>query len=338
MKGAMKGLADSLDPESAYLTPGPGAQPGIERPGRRGRSGRRFDTTVLPARRRGARRFARGKGWYPSRRLHPRDRQSSDSRHVGVRRRTAAARCSRIKSRAARDSRQRSRSARDRAGPRAHRGARSLLQDGQRGPTGYVRVAEFTKDSSTRIKQAIDALTKSGATRFVIDVRSTARGDLDDGVAAARLFVKSGTLAVRLTRGDMREPVATGAGDGAVAAPLALLVDQGTAGAAEVFAAALSENDRADLVGIHTLGRAARQRLVKLPDQSGLWLTYVRYLTPDNEPIHETGLDAGRRSRTSRTSSSEVSRRRRMPRCRERSSALAATRNNSAFCYTGGSG
>jgi carboxyl-terminal processing protease len=70
-----------------------------------------------------------------------------------------------------------------------------------------------------------------------------------------------------------------------------LLVDQGTAGPAEVFAAALAENDRADLVGIHTLGRAARQRLIKLPDQSGLWLTYVRYLTPDNEPIHETGLE-----------------------------------------------
>jgi carboxyl-terminal processing protease len=89
----------------------------------------------------------------------------------------------------------------------------------------------------------------------------------------------------------MRENVAAAAGDGAVAAPVALLVDQGTAGAAEVFAAALAQNDRADLVGIRTLGRAARQRLVKLPDQSGLWLTYVRYLTPDSNPIHETGLE-----------------------------------------------
>jgi carboxyl-terminal processing protease len=154
------------------------------------------------------------------------------------------------------------------------------------GTTGYVRIAEFTKDSPTRIKQAIDGLTKNGAMRFVIDLRSNARGDLDDGIGAARLFVKSGTLAVRLTRGDMREPVSAAAGDGAIGAPVALLVDQGTAGAAEVFAAALSENDRADLVGAHTLGRAARQRLVKLPDQSGLWLTYVRYLTPDNDPIH----------------------------------------------------
>ena len=155
---------------------------------------------------------------------------------------------------------------------------------------GYVRVAEFTAESPARLKQAIDALTRTGATRFVIDVRSTARGDLDHGVAVARLFVRDAPLAVRLTRADQREVIAAQAGDGAVTAPVAILVDLGTTGAAEVFAAALADNDRADLVGTNTLGRAARQRLVKLPDQSGLWLTHIRYLTPDNDPIHETGL------------------------------------------------
>jgi carboxyl-terminal processing protease len=155
---------------------------------------------------------------------------------------------------------------------------------------GYLRVAEFSAESPTRLKQAVDALAKTGATRFVIDVRSTARGDLDHGVAAARLFVRSAPLTVRLARADQREVVAAAAGDGAVTAPVAILVDPGTAGAAEVFAAALAGNDRADLVGARSLGRAARQRLVKLPDQSGLWITYIRYLTPDNDPIHETGL------------------------------------------------
>ena len=67
-------------------------------------------------------------------------------------------------------------------------------------------------------------------------------------------------------------------------------MSQGTAGAAEVFAAALDGNDRAELVGEHTLGRAARQRLVKLPDGSGLLLSNVRYLTPKNGAIHEQGL------------------------------------------------
>lgn len=156
--------------------------------------------------------------------------------------------------------------------------------------TGYIRIAEFSQDTAARLKQAVDALAKTGAAQYVVDLRGTARGDLDEGIAAARLFVTSGTLAVRLGREDRREPIVGQPGDGVVTAPAVVLVDQGTSGAAEVFAAALADHDRADLVGEKTLGRAARQRLVKLPDASGLWLTYVRYLTPKGTPIHETGL------------------------------------------------
>jgi carboxyl-terminal processing protease len=73
--------------------------------------------------------------------------------------------------------------------------------------------------------------------------------------------------------------------------PMWLLVTTGTSGAAEVFAAALDGNKRADLVGEHTLGRAGLQKLVKLPENRGLWLTYARYLTPSGQPIHGKGLD-----------------------------------------------
>jgi carboxyl-terminal processing protease len=157
--------------------------------------------------------------------------------------------------------------------------------------TGYIRIVEFSKESPGRLKQAIDALAKTKATRYVIDVRGTARGDLDDGVASARLFVKSGTLAIRQAKGDQREPITAQPGDGTVTAPVVLLINQGTAGSAEVFAAALNDNDRADLVGEQTIGRAARQRLITLPDGSGLLLSYLRYLTPDGNAIHEKGLE-----------------------------------------------
>jgi carboxyl-terminal processing protease len=155
--------------------------------------------------------------------------------------------------------------------------------------TGYIRVAEFNSNATSRLKQAIDALQKTGATRYIIDLRGTARGDLDEGIAAARLFVKSGTLAVRQTKTG-KDVVSAQASDGAVTLPVVLLVDQGTTGAAEVFAAALDGNDRADLVGERTLGRAARQQLVKLPDGSGLLLSSMRYLTPASQAIHEKGL------------------------------------------------
>lgn len=155
---------------------------------------------------------------------------------------------------------------------------------------GYIRVIEFTPQGVSGLKQAIEKLSRTGATRYVIDLRGTARGDLDEGIAAARLFVKSGTLAIRQTKNDQRDVVPAQSSEGSVAAPVVLLTDAGTSGAAEVFAAALDPNHRGLRVGERTLGRVARQRLVRLPDGSGLWLSFVRYLTPSGEQLHEKGL------------------------------------------------
>jgi carboxyl-terminal processing protease len=155
--------------------------------------------------------------------------------------------------------------------------------------TGYVRIAEFTKDSPAHIRQAFDSLAKAGALSYIVDLRGTARGDVDEGIAAARLFVPSGTLAVRENKAR-KEPITAQAADATISAPVVLLVDQGTAGAAELFAAALDGNGRTELIGERTLGRAARQQLVKLPDGSGLLLSSLRYLSPSSEAIHEKGL------------------------------------------------
>ena len=155
--------------------------------------------------------------------------------------------------------------------------------------TGYIRMVAFTPESGARLRQATEALTKTGATRFVIDLRGASRGDLDDGLAAARPFLTGGVLAVKVDK-TRKEPVSAGAAGGAITARSVLLVNQGTAGAGELFAAALDGNDRADLIGERTRGRAARQRLTRLPDGSALLLTWQRYLSPKNVDIHEKGL------------------------------------------------
>jgi carboxyl-terminal processing protease len=157
--------------------------------------------------------------------------------------------------------------------------------------TGYIRIVAFSAQTPALLKTQTAALAKTGAQRYIIDLRGAARGDLDEGVAAARMFVKSGTLAIRQGRSDQREVVPAEASPDIIAAPVVLLTDAGTAGAAEVFAAALDDNDRATIIGDRTLGRAARQRLVKLPDGSGLWLTHLRYLSPKGNQIHEKGLE-----------------------------------------------
>ncbi len=72
--------------------------------------------------------------------------------------------------------------------------------------------------------------------------------------------------------------------------PLGVLTDFGTAGAAELFAAAVAGNKRAETFGERTAGRAALQRLFPLPDGGGMWMSHAWYLTPAGTAIHERGL------------------------------------------------
>lgn len=179
---------------------------------------------------------------------------------------------------------------------------------------GYIRVASFGADSVAKLHAQADALSKSGAKQLVVDIRHTAEGPFETGLDAARLFVKSGTLAMVAGRDTaakpagqqppakpsdkpakpsasaIKETIAAKPGDGAIALPVTLLVTTGTSGAAELFASALEGNKRAELIGERTLGRAGIQKLVHLPDGRGLWLTIARYLTPDGEIIQGRGL------------------------------------------------
>jgi carboxyl-terminal processing protease len=155
---------------------------------------------------------------------------------------------------------------------------------------GYLRVSAISTRTAEQARARVAELTKSGASTLIIDVRRTSGGTLDSGIALARLFIREGTLVQRETRGVEREIIAARAGDGAITLPVTLLVDTGTSAAAELFAAAMAGNRRAELVGERTLGRAAQQKLIKLPNGTGLWLTNTRYLTPGGEPLHERGL------------------------------------------------
>lgn len=187
---------------------------------------------------------------------------------------------------------------------------------------GYLRIAAFGADAPAKVRSAAEELQKTGARRLIVDIRRTAEGPFDSGLETARAFVKSGTLAQIAGRDPQEKPatpeaartaaapaagvppvakdkpsaaaikqtIAAKAGDGAIELPVTLLVTTGTSGAAELFASALTGNKRADMVGERTLGRAGLQKLVRLPDGRGLWLTYARYLTPGGELIQGRGL------------------------------------------------
>ena len=156
---------------------------------------------------------------------------------------------------------------------------------------GYVRIAGIGPTTASQVTSQIADLTKGGASKLIVDVRRASNGTIDDGIAIARLFVGQGTLAFRESKGGARETIAAASSDGSVTLPTVVLIDTGTSGAAEIFAAALAGNKRADLVGEHTIGRAASQKLIKLPDGAGLWLSTMRYLTPTGAQLHEKGIE-----------------------------------------------
>ncbi|MCU0256153.1 MAG: S41 family peptidase [Vicinamibacterales bacterium] len=162
-----------------------------------------------------------------------------------------------------------------------------LLEQG----VGLLRIPAFAADTAAQVGRTVADLQKQGATRLLLDLRATSVGAPADGLATARLFVASGTLAQREARGQAASPVTADAGDGGIALPMVVMTSAGTAGAAEVFAAAVAGNARATIVGERTLGRAAEQKLVRLPDGSGLWLTYARFLTPEGKPLHGQGVE-----------------------------------------------
>lgn len=158
------------------------------------------------------------------------------------------------------------------------------------GQAGYIRIAGFGSGIATALSTQAQDLVKRGATALIVDIRGTATGALDAGLTAARLFVPTGTLAVKEVRGAERQP-ATASADGAtITQPVWLLVNDGTSGAAELFAAALAGNKRGTLVGERTQGRTAMQKLVRLPDGTGMLISNAWYLSPAGEQIHEKGL------------------------------------------------
>jgi carboxyl-terminal processing protease len=155
---------------------------------------------------------------------------------------------------------------------------------------GYLRISGFGQNVVEDVRSGIEQLKRQGAARLLIDLRHTSEGQPVKGLDVARLFVKTGTLGAREVRGAQKQVFTAAAGDGSVTMPVVLLTGTGTSGPAETFAAALAGNKRARMVGERTLGRAGEQKLVKLPDGSGLWLTHGRFLDPGGKAIHGAGL------------------------------------------------
>jgi carboxyl-terminal processing protease len=129
-------------------------------------------------------------------------------------------------------------------------------------------------------------LVKQGAQKIVIDLRSVAGGEIQEGVTVANLFISSGPLA--RTIGREQKVLKAFEADPKVAVfngPAVVLIDTGTAGAAEVVASAFIERKRGDVVGEKSFGAGAEQELFTLRDGDGLLLTTVKWASGSGKPF-----------------------------------------------------
>jgi carboxyl-terminal processing protease len=167
------------------------------------------------------------------------------------------------------------------------RGVR-LLPDG----IGYLQLTEFSDNTADEFDKALDTLLHEGATSLIIDLRDNPGGLLDAAVAVANPFFKKDELIV-YTQGrqpdDREEYRAEGDGD-PLTLPVAVLINSGSASAAEIVAGALKDTNRAVIVGERSFGKGSVQSIFKLKNGEGLRLTTARYYTPSGVTIHEHGV------------------------------------------------
>ena len=155
---------------------------------------------------------------------------------------------------------------------------------------GYIKVDALTKGKSQEIATLIKTLQKQGAKKLILDLRNSGEGEESEGIAIANLFLNHGTITYLQGQKYPREAFTAEANKAITNLPVAVLVNHGTAGPAEIIAAAILENARGDVVGDKTFGDGSVQKVIDLPDGSALILSVAKYYSPSGKAIQDTAI------------------------------------------------
>ncbi|MGB9204849.1 MAG: S41 family peptidase [Terriglobales bacterium] len=155
---------------------------------------------------------------------------------------------------------------------------------------GYIQVDAFPEGKSQEIASKIRDLQKQGAKKLVLDLRNSAGGAESEGVAAANLFLDHGTITYLQGQKYPRQAFNADPAKDVTKLPVAVLVNRGTAGPAEIVAAAILENARGDVVGDKTFGDGSVQKLIEMQDNSALILSVAKYYSPSGKAIQDAAV------------------------------------------------
>jgi carboxyl-terminal processing protease len=155
----------------------------------------------------------------------------------------------------------------------------------------YLKPEILDRDHVQQVEAKLKGMQKAGNKKILLDLRDVAAGDMTEATRLANFLLKSGTIA---TLEGQKFPKQVFTADPAKAiqatAPLVVLVNRGTAGPAELVAAALGDNKRADVVGEKTFGEGAQQKTFELQDGSALILSVAKYESPSGKKLEDEGV------------------------------------------------
>ncbi|MGC2474756.1 MAG: S41 family peptidase [Candidatus Sulfotelmatobacter sp.] len=161
-----------------------------------------------------------------------------------------------------------------------------MMDDG----IAYIKVEALTRGKSQEIASKIKSLEKSGAKKILLDLRYCAEGDENEGIATANLFLNHGTITYLQGQKYPRQAFNADPSKAITNLPVAVLVNRGTSGPAEIVAAAILENARGDVVGDKTFGDGSVQKTLDLPDGGALILSVAKYYSPSGKAIQDTAI------------------------------------------------
>jgi carboxyl-terminal processing protease len=158
----------------------------------------------------------------------------------------------------------------------------------------YLKPGVLDHDHVQQIELKLKGMPKAGNKKILLDLRDVAAGDMVEATRLANFFLKDGTIAMLEGQKVQKQTFTADAAKAVNAtAPVVILVNRGTAGPAELVAAALLDNKRADLVGEKTFGEGAQQKTFELPDGAALILSVAKYESPSGKKLQDEGVTPG---------------------------------------------
>ena len=150
--------------------------------------------------------------------------------------------------------------------------------------TGYIKIAQFGKNTYDEFFAALSKLKKDGASRYIVDLRGNPGGYMEMAILMVNEFLEQGELIVYTKGRKEREDIQVWSDDQGSFhdAQVAVLIDEYSASASEIMAGALQDNDRGLVVGRRSFGKGLVQKQIYLPDSSAIRLTIARYYTPSH--------------------------------------------------------